>query len=390
MNIIKIKDYAVKLFALSASLSVAANNIALGVITLIMLYSGYLKTIYQQHKNITRAFLIFWLCLLPSIFCSGNVLFGVKDALSMYVYRLWPFFAALSVCSLTQIETNNKLVLLSTAIAAVYAVYQGVFLHIWRVTSFSNHPIILAGLLGIGLIMSCLSYLHEDCTKKQRIVYFALFFLLMIALFFNATRGAWLAMAIVLPLIFLLTKNTRSKVVAMLALLALASCFIANSTYFSERMKSINSLKSNTERILIWTSAKNMFLDHPIAGVGMGNYTEQYQQNYISPLAKEPNLRHAHNMYLQFLAENGAVGFFGFCFLLGNILLLSIREYRKTRNTYALLALFLTIAFMIHGLTECIFSNPNVIKLYSFVLGECFWTYSMGNNKLNHCQEDNK
>lgn len=55
-----------------------------------------------------------------------------------------------------------------------------------------------------------------------------------------------------------------------------------------------------------------MFRDHPVLGVGLGQYKDNYQQKYILPQAKEPYLTHAHNNFLPMLAENGIIGFAGF------------------------------------------------------------------------------
>lgn len=58
----------------------------------------------------------------------------------------------------------------------------------------------------------------------------------------------------------------------------------------------------------MWHSAFQMGVDHPIMGMGKGNYIAEYQQVYITPLATEPDHGHAHNNFMQYLAENGIVG----------------------------------------------------------------------------------
>jgi O-antigen ligase len=49
-----------------------------------------------------------------------------------------------------------------------------------------------------------------------------------------------------------------------------------------------------------------MFLDHPWLGVGAGNYAQAYPDYYVSSWI-EP-LGHAHNYYINMLAELGVVG----------------------------------------------------------------------------------
>ena len=62
------------------------------------------------------------------------------------------------------------------------------------------------------------------------------------------------------------------------------------SPTFSNRVHSISNRsgqeQSVNERFLMWHSAIRMGVEHPLLGVGMGNYESEYQNHYISPLAK--------------------------------------------------------------------------------------------------------
>jgi O-antigen ligase len=55
-----------------------------------------------------------------------------------------------------------------------------------------------------------------------------------------------------------------------------------------------------------WQAGWSMFLDHPWLGVGAGNYPDAYPAYYVGQWL-EP-LGHAHNYYLNMLAELGVVG----------------------------------------------------------------------------------
>ena len=64
------------------------------------------------------------------------------------------------------------------------------------------------------------------------------------------------------------------------------------------------------ERLAHWRAGQRMFADHPWLGVGIGNYGTAYD-DYASPHWYLP-LGHAHNVFINFLAEVGAVGFAAF------------------------------------------------------------------------------
>lgn len=64
------------------------------------------------------------------------------------------------------------------------------------------------------------------------------------------------------------------------------------------------------ERLAHWQAAINMFTDYPWLGIGFGNYATRYPQyglmNWLEPLG------HAHNYYLNILAEVGIIGLLGY------------------------------------------------------------------------------
>jgi O-antigen ligase len=63
---------------------------------------------------------------------------------------------------------------------------------------------------------------------------------------------------------------------------------------------------SVVERMAHWQAGWYMFLDHPWLGVGAGNYADAYPAYSVGQWL-EP-LGHAHNYYLNMLAELGLVG----------------------------------------------------------------------------------
>ena len=128
------------------------------------------------------------------------------------------------------------------------------------------------------------------------------------------------------------------------------------------------SFQSNSERMLMWQSAWNMFLDHPLTGVGAQNYEYQYQNHYISPLAKERGQMHAHSNIFQLLAEQGIVGFASFCLLFGMILRRSWQGIRRG-SFWGYMLLFSTLGLLLQGLTEFNFGNAAVIRLYWLLVG---------------------
>jgi O-antigen ligase len=85
------------------------------------------------------------------------------------------------------------------------------------------------------------------------------------------------------------------------------------------------------ERLAHWQAAEAMFDNHPWLGVGIGNYSAAYPI-YAQPHWYDP-LGHAHNVYLNFLAETGVLGLTAFgVFWLGAFWLAARVAWRRATS----------------------------------------------------------
>ena len=82
----------------------------------------------------------------------------------------------------------------------------------------------------------------------------------------------------------------------------------------------INLMEPNTqdfstaERLAHWIAGINMYLTHPILGVGIGNYPDVYRHYHISTFVN--SLGHAHDYYINIAAETGTIGLVIYLFFL--------------------------------------------------------------------------
>src|SRR5262249_1635751 len=83
-----------------------------------------------------------------------------------------------------------------------------------------------------------------------------------------------------------------------------------------------------------WRGAWQMFLDHPLTGVGLGAFPTAYPAYGRSSVRNE-RLEQAHNDYLQLLTDTGLIGaIFGIWFLieLGRVLRRQFRHVYQARS----------------------------------------------------------
>lgn len=169
-----------------------------------------------------------------------------------------------------------------------------------------------------------------------------------------------------------------------LAFLVVAGGVLSTSKSFTYRLRTTirHTDASTRERYAIWEGAFNMFKDHPLLGVGLGQYKDNYQKKYILKKARNKKLTHAHNNLMQMLAENGIVGCVGFLTLVFYIFGRNISDFIKKRCPYSLIIASSTFALFVQGLTEYNFGNSAVMKSYWLLLG-CLLVIKTSNNRKN-------
>jgi O-antigen ligase len=74
-----------------------------------------------------------------------------------------------------------------------------------------------------------------------------------------------------------------------------------------------------------------MWADHPILGVGIGNYPAVYDHYRVADVWG-PNLGHAHNYFINIGAEAGAFGEAAWLLLLISSVVIGARSFRRARD----------------------------------------------------------
>ncbi len=86
------------------------------------------------------------------------------------------------------------------------------------------------------------------------------------------------------------------------------------------------------ERLAHWDAALKMWADSPWLGVGPGNYAVVYDQFRLPQW--DQALGHAHNIYLNTLAESGLIGLAGFMLLWGGLALWLWGKVRRSPHPW--------------------------------------------------------
>lgn len=319
----------------------------------------------------------FLLTLLITVFYNGGIsqsYDGIRIIRSDYLLPLLPMLTVLYfVREKRQMQIIFLCLAVSLCIAGFFGIYEYLVYGAKRVGGASGGIMPLAGILILLFPTMILLYKDNQFFPYCKKFLFVTMIVVVITIFFNNTRIVWIALVITVP-IALFMHAGRIKLRLVLYLIV-AGVLLWSAGYnlpsTKERLDVMfdPSLQSNSERILMWHSAWNMFKDHPFAGVGLGNYKEQYLSKYISPLAKESQM-HAHSNIMHLAASTGILGAGAYIAMFGYFLYESFQNWRRTRNTAPILFFCATLGFLIHGLTDYNIGFIGVAaKIYWMILG---------------------
>ena len=231
--------------------------------------------------------------------------------------------------------------------------------------------------------------------EKKRIKQYLLVTVIALAAFeavLSGTRGIWASAVFAVVFIgYLFVRRYPVRKIALLPLvlffisLPLAS-FIFNSpqfqfsgtpaerAVFAERIKSIvdTGETSNQGRIYIWKETLRSMGKHPLLGVGIGNFPIVLALN---PSAIKAGAS-AHNLYLNFFAELGVLGFIATSLLIAVILKkaweLFMRGDDAFTKFFALNALVYFVWILWYSMTDVAIFDERPFLLLMLLMGMLF------------------
>ncbi|HMM19890.1 MAG TPA: O-antigen ligase family protein [Selenomonadales bacterium] len=287
-----------------------------------------------------------------------------------YFFKImWPFLiTSLFVSNRRQLVGVITVLAISIAGPSGYAIFQGLSGEV-RAGAHFSHVNRLAFFLDIYIPLLYVATIEKNILpRKCRIFTGAVLAVAIPALVYTGTRGAWLAVGLTFMAYALLKIRDNKKLgIALCLVFVILASALLSSEPVRDRFATIFNpqFSSNSERVLIWESAVAMWRDYPLTGVGLDNF-EKMEEIYLSPLHKEPIHTHAHNIFLNFLAETGLVGLSGFLGLFACIL---CRLARHSRNPLMTAAILITCNLLLHGLVDNNFYHQASMQAYWFVLG---------------------
>lgn len=309
--------------------------------------------------------------------------FGLLDRMTGYISMV--YLGAWYVLLRVHFFNHERKVLVVMTLVAVFASLYGLFQGITasdiyhglygRVSGPFTNPSILAGVSLFGFFLSIFGYsvssrgvrVFNAVLERRWRVFFAfsatVSFLSILA---TQTRSALLG---VVTGIFLLlvtaafsrksSKATKKAAIIFLAggtiLLALVIIQvvyepIAIQNPLLARLTNAEQLLGGIQnRVISWRIAWRGFLDRPVTGWGLDNYTQAFDKHFDTALVRQRVSAEAwfdktHNMFLEMAVTTGMLGFLAYIFLFVSSLYVVVRAYRTEWRAIFFGALFVAYA----------------------------------------------
>ncbi len=339
---------AAALLALALPVSIAATNIALGLLTAAALLSrpdpSRLKrpAFYALLAYVAAAALSAAACPAP----AESLRAVLKDA-----HKLW----ALGLFLLAVRPSRRVALSLGAGFAFVagVGVWQKVAGGLPRAHAFV-HPVTFGEIMAFAVLGALCFAGRED--GRRRGAALALAALCACALALSGTRAAAVGVAAGLLAAGLLDRRLWRWLVLFAA--AGAGAFLLR------RHGSVPLLES---RGALWDVAWRMFKDHPWLGAGPGRYRALFPQYHTGVLEGEFDWGSAHDLYLHQAAERGGLGLAALAAFLGALLGGAWRRARRAPNAWTLWAFSAVAAFLVMNLTEVALQVEQAAALFLFI-----------------------
>lgn len=361
----------------------------LNLLFMIFLVGVYVfNIVFKKVKPLTKPSIIMPI-ILYIIFITINTItsndpIGSFRDLSIHLTSIGFIFVLInSIRSKKDFNILVVLLIISATLTAVYGLYQLATGNVvmedkWvdeatnpdlqtRIYSVFGNPNIFAEYL-IMLIPISLSSFWFSKRIHKKALFLITSLVLVLALVLTMSRGGWIGFAFGI-FVFILLVEKRLLLLAIPA--AIGGLFILPDAILNRLMSILNFAdSSNDYRIRMWKFTLEVIRDNWLVGVGFGHlpFREAFGR-YTRTMVTY----HAHNTYLETMAEMGILGFIVFISFLFVLFKYTIKKLIKGNDEYTKIItagiLSGLAAVLVQGLVENILYMPRIIISFWILVG---------------------
>lgn len=247
---------------------------------------------------------------------------------------------------------------------------------LYRAFSVYLNPIEFGAVMAMILPIAVVGMATAE-TGRDRALFALAAAILAMGVLLSVSRGPLLSLAVVCVILGLVYRRLRLGLAVGLAFAALA--LVAAWPFIGDKVTArFNDADNVTLRLKLFQVAIATFLDHPLNGVGIGNfpayYLETIRAHHIGPFHelggdRVARVRVAENAYLQLAAEMGVIGIAAAVAAVAALLRLLVRHMRAGEDErgrdIAITVLMMAVVYGINALTVTAYTlyGPTLLML---------------------------
>lgn len=337
------------------------------------------KNFFKDYLNI---FMISWVILMfVSVIYSRDKYTAFSESIRVGSYVMLFFIIKFYVDDTKVYDYILKSYMLTVFISAVIGILYGLTgigtfktgslgseIRVASVLENSNNM----GMFFVFAIFPSIVLLIKEKNKRMKSFYFILTVLSMVNIILSYSRNALLGLGFGMILLIL---SFSIKYIIFMIIPVLLSFFLPS---IFTRAEEIFDMSQNLSRLKLWMVAFLIIKDHPILGVGNGNYPRYYfdYADRFKYINYNPSLNvHPHNAFLKAFTELGILGLVLFTGLILNSFA-SVCKFIKTREkdfyNFFYSGFLISLGSMVFmNMIDSFFNAPKVIVYYFILLGVC-------------------
>jgi O-antigen ligase len=292
------------------------SHLILGMTFLLIISATFLILQERCEINITtlvQCLFLFLISLFLSLSVSVDLMNSFKELRTLIGLMMVVFLIRYLVDDIKKTQEVVIVLIIATAISSMYAVVSIVISGIGRAGGFATDPNHFALELSMIIPLTIVTFQNTKGFLKRTLL-LSVLTLFNITLLMTVSRGGILA--VISIFLFFLWRERRIKaallggIIGAIIIKFMVPQWVWQMFVVSERATSAAS------RLDILRAGFKIFLDHPILGVGLGNFRIVFP-HYTTFYFTKYKQFYAHNTYLEILTGVGLLGLITYLLIIG-------------------------------------------------------------------------
>ncbi len=360
------------------------------------------KEVIPFHNPVTLPLIIYFCAIIPSLINSINIFLSIYFMYNIVGFALLFYIIKEHINNYKEIKNALKIFLSLSLINGIIVIITSFLLHN-RVFGFTG--IVYVDYVCIAILISLFFAIYNKNTL--RIIYFLLSIILLVSLIVTQTRNTLISLsATFIFLFFFIYKNSTALEIkkkyflisTLISILTFAIIVYLTFTIFplasarfdqllgGEHLQigSINDFGASSlvTRLLIWHTAVNAFLQHPIIGIGVFSFPySSFLYFKIPPILFKSFVSglSPHITFLASLTETGLIGFLGLVVFIISNLKLGFKAFHIANDKEARIISLILLSIQIYIVFSMFLTD-------AWLWGQCrmLWGVSLGLSLANY------